>query len=490
MAELSNCEQSVNNDKSVSNEICRLRYGLNENCLLHVFEYLREFDLITLCKMDVYYKELILKWIIKQKLVNLKRLENQTEILNVFGKSMRKFKIYTGNFKEMLALIVKYCEPGELTEIDMEINDSNDSTDLLLPYEVAHLTKLATPFFSNLRKLRFETYKSTDHNDAFNNFLTQISTTATNLQSLELVTLAPRLNWLQNMRNLVELRFLWRNGSSFDNLISYLETCPKLKVFEFRHKLPNLTSICNALTESCSEHLRVFSDIDESMSTSDHHHHNLDKSLIERYAFLSKFSHLSDVTLMTYTFCGSDLYYALMSLAKKDIVKLKIVTAYSRNIILSDEVKENIMRRRLPQFARLNSVEIEIREPNVPVFDSKWTQCDLRCQFMFHFLRQVNSLQQFTFNGSSLTNMDKVLEHVPHIRLLDLSKVSSLQTLRVVSNILEILRKRRQLADGENEHGIFQLILRDSFDVRNFVKYIDSKDAMINFTLRTLRSWD
>lgn len=487
MAELVNCEQCVNNNDSVSNEMCRLRYGLNVNCLLHVFEYLREFDLINLCKMDVYYKELISEWIIKKKLVNLRRLEEQTEILNVFGKSMRKFTIYTGSFKAMILLIRKYCEPGVLTEIHMEINDciKHDKTDAYEMVHLTHLILLAMPFFTNLRKLKFETYQSADRNDVFNNFLTQISTTATNLQSLELVTLEPRCNWLQNMRNLVELRFLWRNGSSFDNLLCFLKTCPKLKVFEFRHQLPNLTSICNALTESCSEHLRVFSDIDESMSTLGHN-----QPLIERYAFLSKFSHLSHVTLMTYTFCGSDLYYALMSLAKKDIVKLKIVTAFSRNVILSDEVNKDIMRRRLPQFARLNSVEIEISEPNVPVFDSKWTQCDLRCQFMFHFLRQVNSLQHFTFTGTSLTNMDKVLEHVPHIRSLDISKVSSLQTLTVVSNIVEIQRKRRQLADGENEHGTFHLILRDSFDVRNFVKNIDLKDAMITFTFTTLRSWD
>lgn len=39
--------------------ICRLRHGLNENCLIEVFNYLEVRDLIQICEFDVYYQDLI-----------------------------------------------------------------------------------------------------------------------------------------------------------------------------------------------------------------------------------------------------------------------------------------------------------------------------------------------------------------------------------------------------------------------------------------------
>lgn len=466
-------------------EMCRLRHGLNENCLLNVFDYLGEFDLIRLCEMDVYYKELIMKWTVKKRLLNLREPNKQLELFRAFGKSIRKFKIYTCSFVSMLTTIVKHCEPGALTEIVLEINDIHD--DVIERADAVdslnRLMVIAMPFFSNLRKLHFQTYKSTDPNGVFTNFLTKISTTATNLRSLALFNFELRDNWLHNMQKLTELRLYWRGDSSFDNLFSYLRTNPPLKVFEFRHKLKDVTSVYAVLSESCPR-LEKFSDSDVDMSNP---YQRFDDSLANRYRFLSKFLHLNIVTLMSYTFCGCDLYYPLVALATKNIVKLKILMNLSRPVTVSDEAKAEIMRRPLPQFAGLHSVEMKIWEQNEYIYDPKWTQCDLRCQFLFHFLKQVKNLQYFRFTGGSLSNMHKVLEFAPSICVLDVSEVSH-ETHTMVPKIVKTLRSR-QLDGGKNDRYPLHLILRDDDKVRIFENNNDFK-GVINFTFTTKRRWE
>ncbi|KAG4068620.1 hypothetical protein HA402_002311 [Bradysia odoriphaga] len=479
--------ETVNNVQSKDDEtdqqrspVCRLRHGLNENCLLHVFEYLGESDLKNLCSMDSYYKELILKWTIKQKRLNLPGANN-LEWFKVFGKSMRKIKLYSGQFITTITTIMKYCEPGQLTEIDLSIQDGGgllkraDVTDSLL-----QLTLQAMPYFSNLRKLRFEAYCDADMRGACTNFLTQISTAALNLRSVEISQLELRGNWLENIRNLGELRIKWKIGSSFDSLFSFLNGKPNLKVFKLIHQLSDVTSVYDCLAESCSN-LETFSDEDRTLST---HYRHFDDSLTSRYAFFSKFSHLSYVTLTTYTFCGSDLYYPLVNLATKNLIKLTVATSLSEPILLSNKVKTEIMRRPLPQFSRLKTVKFDLSTPSVHDFDEKLVRCDLRCQFLFHFLRQVTSLQQFELYGPSSTHMYKIVEHLPTIRVLDLSQSHSFEIFKDVTNIVKtVLRSPFRGA------GIFHLILKDDEKVQFFKKQNDLKDR-INFTFTTRNRWD
>lgn len=43
-------------EAALPKEICRLRYGLNANCLLEVFHYLSVYVLIQVCKLDIFLK--------------------------------------------------------------------------------------------------------------------------------------------------------------------------------------------------------------------------------------------------------------------------------------------------------------------------------------------------------------------------------------------------------------------------------------------------
>lgn len=50
-------------------ENCRLRYVLNVNCFADTFQYLDSDDLFTLGTMNIFYKEVINDYIIRNHLV-------------------------------------------------------------------------------------------------------------------------------------------------------------------------------------------------------------------------------------------------------------------------------------------------------------------------------------------------------------------------------------------------------------------------------------
>lgn len=461
---------------------CRLRHGLNDNCLLHVFQYLDESDLLNLCTMDSYYKDLILKWTIKQKRLNLRKpTVDNAQWFQTFGKSMRKIKIFSNQFVSTLATIMRTCDPGQLTEVDMAIQDGGGLLKQAEATEsIFRLTLQAMPFFSNLRKLKFKAYCDADMRGVCTNLFLQISTTALNLRSIEIGQLEVRGNWLQNLHNLDELRITWKRDSPFDSLISFLEGKPNLKIFGLIHQRADVTSVYDVLAKSCPN-LKTFCDEDRSISI---HYHSLDDSLTSRYRFFSKFSDLSYVTLTTYTFCGSDLYYPLVALANKNIVKLTIVTSLSEPIVLSKNVKTEILGRPLPQFASLKSVEFDIATPKARIINEKWMRCDFRCQFLFHFLRHATSLQHFTLSGPSLTHIDKIVEHLPTIRVLDLSQTNSFELFKAVTNIVKIV-----LGSRLRGAGMFHIILQDDEKVQFFKEQTQLMDN-INFTFTTRSRWD
>lgn len=468
-------DSSQRDDKPAS--ACRLRHGLNESCLLYVFEYLDEFELLQLCEMDPYYKELILKWTIRKKCLKLTDSRSSVRMFETFGKSMRKLKITSSKFVVTFATLLKYCEPGQLTEIDIDITELTgvvgraDTTDALFK-----LVLKTMPIFSNLQKLRFHLHCNVDPSALCTNFLTQISTTAANLRSLEIDQVEIRENWLQNMRNLEELRIVWKMRSSLDSLVNYFKTKPDLRVFKMLHQGANVTAVLDALA-GCCPNLKTFADMNRNYWTVEYE--RFDNSLANRYALFSKFSHLNSVTLTTYTFCGSDLHYPLVNLATKNLSKLKIVTSPSQPIVLKKEVKLEVMRRPLPEFVKPKSVELHISTPNAPdeVFNPKSTHCDLRCEFLIHFLSHANSLQHLRLTGE-LSKIDRMLLLLPTVRVLDISRACLLHPFKEVSNIVNTVLGSQERVTRK---GAFHLILKDDEKVQDFKQQTDLKDV-INFT--------
>lgn len=149
--EIFNCSPP---NKRLSDEaqICRLLDGLNDDCLLEVFGYLDVNDLLQVSKTDDYFKKLITKSLSKNIVFDLVSLgHGHTEsyivdILETFGKSIRKLKITCRDCISFLEILFKYFEPATLTEVDVTL-----SKWCMCNLNVVHRS---TPFLSNVRKLR------------------------------------------------------------------------------------------------------------------------------------------------------------------------------------------------------------------------------------------------------------------------------------------------------------------------------------------------
>lgn len=185
-----------------------------------------------------------------------------------------------------------------------------------------------------------------------------------------------------------------------------------LEVFNIREFDHDILIIGDVISESCPnlEHFSErnrFGSYGSQLSQFDliNNHH--------RYNFLSKLSHLNRVTLTSYTRCSSDLYYALESLAKSQIIELKILVC-TRSIFLDKSMTSDITKRSLPDF---NTIETVIIASNV-YFGGD----DGGFELIFHLARYLKNIKTIKFKTPSITNVHKVLELAPSIQTLNLSE--------------------------------------------------------------------
>lgn len=498
--ETSNNESNIASSETASSEeVCVLRRKLNVNCLLEVFEYLEPSDLIKLCKMDTFFKELITRWTLKKKMIYLpfvwmhfpnqdhtwmrERLLENIEIFEVFGKSLQKLNAEYGSLQFLLKSIVQCCEPAKLTDIDWRIICFSIETfrldgNLYLPVD-QNLLDQSMPFFSNLRKLRFDyniqdTFESNaSDQEMVRNFLTKITISATNLKILKVLGFDIKGAWCKNMQNLCKLRIEWSNDSSFDDLVSCLKMNPKLKVFKVSY-MNDLTTIRDVLSESCP-YLEYF-----SHSHYENPYYRFGDAMINRYTFLSTFPHLNRVSLSSLTICCSDLYYPLTTLAKRKIVYFKIYRTNSNGLMtLNKDVVADIMQRPLPDFINLQTIVIDEN-----FSDKFYDDSDSNYQFVFHFVKHAKNLQKIKFRSFEIKDMHTFLEFAPSIKTFDLSRYEL--GSESIKNIVETLHKIRQF---NNIQHLLHLVLHWTAKPNFTENWADDTKEIINISYRNISTF-
>lgn len=434
------------NDTDMDTNECRLRSGLNDDCLLKIMEFLNIYDLIQLCNMDTYYKDLITKWIVGKKLLNLRGMTQscKDQIFEVFGKTMRKFIIYESDFLNFLETIIKYCAPARLTEVELNLKQPMvDNVFMDLDY-----IPLSMPILTNIRKfklnvLRFQRYSS------FDDFLHALLVAATNLNYLHLFHVDIEGHWLKpkKMLNLYELRILKPCVVSIPHLTIFLSRLPNLHRFTYKGDT-DITSVGSTLLENCPN-LEVFEDIHTASS------YRRDAMALRhtRYTFLASFANLNTITLTSYTFCGCDLYYPLTKLAtNKNIVHLKVFANLEQAETFNEAERQRILQTcSFSHFASLSSMELDVRNYRL--------EGAVHCEFVLLFATQLKNLEKFTLQSSRVTNVNKLIESLPQIRTMSISQITFKHLPVEMRKIVRTLRAIRQANDMEDDDVVLQLIV-------------------------------
>lgn len=73
---------------------CRLRHGLNVDCLAHIFQYENSSDLYRTCEMNGFYRQIINELVIPKHEVNFNDLDKRhitpSQIFEKYGSNIKK----------------------------------------------------------------------------------------------------------------------------------------------------------------------------------------------------------------------------------------------------------------------------------------------------------------------------------------------------------------------------------------------------------------
>lgn len=466
---------------------CRLRHGLNEDCLCEVFKFLNVYDLIQLCELDIYFQNLITKWVIGRKLINFTKMEpcwTTNKIFQVFGKTMRRIKIgeesTLGCFERFLNFVKQYCAVGGLTHVELRFTD---------PIAEQTIMNASMPYFSNLRHLQLcDNYSRVWYKE----FLAGIAATATNLTHLSMEGINVAGEWLTNggMQNLRELRLHSSKRRSMtintDELSEFLRTKTKLEVFS-HIGVGDISDIVDVLIDSCPK-LKAFADF----HLSNPHNRdvtNINAQMMQRYAYVRRFADVATLGLTSYTQCGSDIYFPLVKLAVRNRVEaVKIYVDKNNVIVLDPNNRMHFSHNDFGHFTRLKSVELQIRSETSDVIE-------LNEEFICDFVSNLTNVRTLiVMCEPALEKIHKIIDMAPHLTELGMSQTKIKYLPVEMYKTVQSIRKRRAklILEGQSNPEPFHLIvnllqwreLQVYKDVNTILKTtIDGKDCNHSFNI-------
>lgn len=216
-------------------------WGLNDDCLAAIYEYLDTEDLVRLCFVNKQSRFVVQNLVINSRSIDFGSLIEATgvtckDLLEIVGKFMTNMSIKAKDFKcsfdelgAFLCLIAawssKHGSPEKLTELSLEFDfiPSNHTQQQLIK---------AAPFFQNIVKLRLKSHlrKQDAAVDVFLNWLFSMS-----FKSLRLLTMQHFIGtngvWLTTLKNLNELRLHSSDITVMDNFESFVQSQTQLKTF-------------------------------------------------------------------------------------------------------------------------------------------------------------------------------------------------------------------------------------------------------------------
>lgn len=444
----------------MENDCCRLKHGLNIDCLIYIFEYLNTDDLITVCNLDDYFKDIIHNYVIsKHKLVfdarqNGSSIESNGELFQSFEGKIRQISYFnTCNVTEFIRKIAIHCPDGLK---DLEINRIPR---IGLEKSINCLTKSIKHFQATahcLRDLERLVLRSSPQEKILYDILLGRSA----------IPLIKELSWI-SMLDLKELHLIHLQNIEEECLIEFLRQRPRLEHFVNELSIVDMKKVGEAMANYCGDQIRVFRD--QGSYAFGYIHREMIRT---RYDFLSKFTNLKEVAISSFYTCGCDLRYPIDRLSQ--IESLKNLAIYRQRTfdhivgMTTEIVRSNFVFERLKQanfyrdirclirrddwltfntFANLKSLEI-----NSDIYP---TNCP-RIEFLIEYPEIIANVEMVTVSGwRDRVDFFEFIASVPKLRKLSIhnfgmkldNKERAMRPIAIAAEILEKRKNERNNAD-------------------------------------------
>lgn len=441
---------SVSEIKKIDeNKMCRLKHGLNVDCLIYIFKCLNTDDLFSLCNVDVYFKEIIKNYVIpKCKLVfDARQNRSNGELFELFEGKIRQISYFNNcNIAEFIRKMAKYCPDG-LKELEI-----NNIPRIGLEKSINCLNKSIKRFQATghcLRDLERLTLRSRPQEKILYDIL---------FGHIE-IPVIKELNWI-SLLNLKELHLIHLQNIDEECLIEFFCQRPKLEHFVNELSIVNMKKIGEVMTEYCADQIQIFRDQGSYAFGYIH-----ESTIRTRYDFLSKFKNLKEVAISSFYTCGCDLRYPIEKLSQ--IKSLETLAIYRQRTfdhivgMTSEIVRSNFIFEQLTQanfyrdircivrrdvgwkfdtFTNLKSLEI-----NSDIYP---TNCP-RKEFLIEYPEIISNVEMVTVSGwRDRDDFFEFIAIVPKLRKLAMQNFgmkldNKERAIRPIAIAVEILKKRK-----------------------------------------------
>lgn len=449
---------------------CRLRHGLNADCLAKIFSYLEVSTLMDLAEMNDYYRQIIHDFVIHKKRAEFSEVSeyNHLTYFRFFGQRLKRFHFMGGQmeFYELLEQLLRFSAENQIISADFNFwcSEFEEYNWFLVVRAMQH--------FQNVERATICGEKDDICSRFIRDVVSILLRNSNHLQKLKLEHLKwgndIRIFHWDQMTNLTDLELVDVNVET-GAILNYIQRRPRLERFVNRASIENnaMEEIGAALAEYCKETIHTFSDINNE-SVRDF------KRPDRRYGYLVDLENLKSVTLTSVYKCANDLNYPLAALSKVD--KLEKLGIYQRVRYTSHD---KISKFKLNQFTKLHTLKI-------CVLSVDWSSDKpMHLEFLMENSKPIlNNVHTVVLSGTSdFIYPSWIIQLIPNLKKLSAWKMWDLSPRSVYEDLLGILAQRQNVGEDSIE------ILAENSLCRSFEMYDEINSKCIKLTPMGERSW-
>lgn len=405
---------------------CRLKNGLNPDCLALIFQYIGTDDLWTLSNMNDHFKQIINDLVFPDYI-----LDGTPSLINnmllIHGTKIKKIHFH-GDSNELNLLLEKiriYCAIDQLKELELKIippdgKDEEDHDHIYISSD--YLSKLET----------FGIY--------FMNYATEpdcvVLLQFESLRTLKLNKV--RLNWdfdWTSMQNLNELELIKVIGINENLFIHLLHQRPQLKRIVHFYSFRNIQTIGKELAAFCGDHIIEHHDLGRGQLNIPHWDHFNENS------YFSGLKNLKKMTLVSITQCACDLTISMDQLANRNALEELTIIQNMRCELLSKLCFSMVSRTlNAETFSNLKVIRVHVI--------NSYNSCRHERLLIKFSSRILLNVQSVSLSGREGLYDFEFLKCVPKLKKLSIYNtrlnLTTEETSKVISVMKKILKERSQ----------------------------------------------